>query len=91
MNRTCVVKWLLGLGYIGLAGCGVPQWLHMLTSRDVAGVSLPFLAVYVASLALLQVAFVVGRFGWAVVLGNFAGLCNVAMCLGLYLALTAGS
>lgn len=90
MKRTRLIKWLLGLGYIGLSLCGVPQWWHMLTSRDVAGVSLPFLAAYTGSLACLQVAFALGGLGRALVWGNFAGLCNAAACLGLYLGLTAG-
>ncbi|MCA1988152.1 MAG: hypothetical protein LDL07_03265 [Desulfarculus sp.] len=85
-----VTKVLTLVGYVGLSLCGVPQWWHMATTGDVAGVSLPFLVGYAGSLLCLQVAFALGGLGRALVLGNFAGLCNAAACLGLYLVLTAG-
>lgn len=75
---------LTAVGYVGLSLCGVPQWWHMLGTGDVAGVSPWFLASYTASLAALQAAFVLGRVGRALVLGNAAGLLNALASLAAY-------
>ena len=90
MRRDRGVKALTLAGYVGLSLCGFPASAHMAATGDVAGVSLPFLAAYAGSLACLQVAFALGGLGRALVWGNAAGLVNAALCLGLYLVLTAG-
>jgi len=88
--KTRIIKTLILAGYIALAICGVPQWWHMLTTRDVSGVSLPFLLLYFFGLACLQTAFTIGNFGRALYWGNLAGLGNAALCLGFYLGITGG-
>lgn len=90
MTSHSFTKALTLAGYIGLSLCGVPQWWHMLATRDVAGVSLPFLAAYAGSLACLQVAFALGGLGRALIWGNAAGLANVVICLVAYLGISRG-
>ena len=90
MRRSGAIKALTGLGYAGLAGCGVPLWWHMAATGDASGVSVWFLALYTASLALLQAGLVLGRLGRALVWGNAAGLANVLIALAVYLWIQGG-
>lgn len=90
MSRNRIIKTLAVAGYLLLAVAGVPQWWHLLTTRDATGLSLPFLTFYFVGLAALQVSFWLARLGRALIWGNLAGLVNAALCLGLYLRLTAG-
>ena len=90
MKNASATKWLTIAGYVCLALAGVPQWWHMLASRDVAGVSPWFLGAYTFGLACLQVAFWRGRLGPALVWGNALGLANILASLGAYWWITGG-
>jgi hypothetical protein len=83
---------LFMVGYVGLAGCGVPLWWRVWATGDTAGLSPWFLAIYAAALACLQVGFMRAfrgrppepdqrRMALTLIAGNALGLVNVLLAL----------
>ncbi|MFH1036274.1 MAG: hypothetical protein V1806_17385 [Pseudomonadota bacterium] len=79
MRRTTRV--LLALGYGLLSLCGAAQWIHTLWTRQALGLSVLFLGLFAAGLAVLQVALWLGRERRSIQIGNALGLANALMML----------
>jgi hypothetical protein len=74
-------NWFSRLGYVGVAACGAPQWVHTFVTGKAEGLSLVFIAALIVALILLQIGFQRDRLGRAYKIGNAAALFN-ALAMG---------